>query len=346
MSNTGNQDSSSGNAPRRAMDIVNKGLAKRYAAERRFRLYGLAAIILSLMFLSLLFISIIGNGYTAFQQTYLELDVHFDANELPKDNLGKADYQGLVKASLLGMFPEVKGRKDKRMLYALVSSGASFKLRNMVMKSPDLIGQTRSIWVPADDDVDMFVKGHFDRNVPEDERRLKDKQLAWLDQLTAVGKVKKTIQHNVFHRRRFPGAGVGGEFGARPWDRFSPFLSPYCCLFPSVWPRPSIWRNLPQRTGGPTSSRVNINNLAAVPSIVFGLLGLAVFLNFFGMPRSAPPGRWIGTHAHDAPHYYYCQSRILEISAPVPFAKRLLAWAHPEHKWSAITCCLSLYREC
>ena len=133
-------------------------------AEKRFRLYGLCAIIASLLFLSLLFLSIIGNGYTAFLQTFMKLDIHLDAEVLDKDNLSRANYPILVKKSIRSIFPDVKGRRDKRMLDGLVSTGAAFQIREMVMNNPDLIGTTQSVWVPADDDLDMLMKGHIDRN--------------------------------------------------------------------------------------------------------------------------------------------------------------------------------------
>ncbi|MGD9182633.1 MAG: DUF3333 domain-containing protein, partial [Desulfobacterales bacterium] len=137
----------------RTLDIVNRGLGKRYRAERRFRFYGLMAIFASIIFLSLLFISIIGNGYTAFQQTFIELEVFLDPEILDGQSLATADYQGLVKKTLREMFPDAKARGDKRKLYGIVSSGATFQLRDMVLTYPDIIGQTLKVWVPADDDV-------------------------------------------------------------------------------------------------------------------------------------------------------------------------------------------------
>ena len=191
MNNSQSQLSAGAKQKERTLDIVNRGLKKRYRAERRFRRYGLLAIIVSMAFLSLLFISIIGNGYTAFQQTFIEIEVFFDPEILDEQSLATADYQGLVKKSLREMFPGAKGRQDKRMLYGIVSSGASFQLREIVLTRPEIIGQTSKVWVPADDDVDMLIKGHFDRRLGEGERRLKDKQVSWIDQLSAKGKVKK-----------------------------------------------------------------------------------------------------------------------------------------------------------
>ena len=182
----------------RTIDIVQKGLARRYRAERRFRLYGFSAIIASLLFLSLLFFSIISKGYSAFLQTYIQVDVFFDPAILHQDALASADYQGLIKESLRKMFPDVMGRREKLELYGLVSSGAYFLLRDTVLKHPDVIGTTQAVWIPADDDVDMLIKGHFGRNAPESKRRLKDKQLAWIDRLSAEGRIEKRFNKTFF----------------------------------------------------------------------------------------------------------------------------------------------------
>ncbi|HCY84269.1 MAG TPA: phosphate ABC transporter, permease protein PstA, partial [Desulfobacteraceae bacterium] len=180
------------------MDIVNKGLAKRYKRERRFRMMGLSAIILSLAFLSLLFISIIANGYTAFEQTMIQLDVHLDAQEIDKENLAAANYLGLIRTSLKKTFPDVKKRRDKRKMYNLVSPGASFMLQDFVMRNRHEIGNTITIWVPADDDVDMLMKGNIKRDVPESERRMNDMQLSWVDKLIASGQIKKVFNTTFF----------------------------------------------------------------------------------------------------------------------------------------------------
>ena len=269
------------------MDIVNQGLQKRYAAEKRFRVLGLAAIIASMLFLALLFVTIIGNGYTAFWQTFLKIDVYFDPEMLPRDSLETADYPGLVKKSLRTMFPDAQGRKDKRMLYKLVSTGASFQLRDMVLQNPALVGQNLSIWVPADDDVDMLVKGHFDRSLPEGERRLKDKQLGWLDRLDATHSIKKkfnTIFFTAGDSREPELAGIKGAVVGS----FYTLVITLILSFPIGVAAAVYLEEFAPRNRWTDLIEVNINNLAAVPSIVFGLLGLAVFLNFFGLPRSAP----------------------------------------------------------
>ena len=271
----------------RTMDIVNQGLKKRYASEKRFRMLGLAAIIASMLFLALLFVSIIGNGYTAFWQTFVRLEVFFDPEMLPQDALETADYPGLVKKSLRTMFPDANGRTNKRMLYKLVSTGASFQLRDMVLKDPGLVGRQAQVWVPADDDVDMLIKGHFDRNLPESERRLKDKQLAWIDSLADKGGIKKKFNTTFFTAGDSREPELAGIRGA-VMGSFYTLVITLVLSFPIGVAAAVYLEEFAPRNRWTDLIEVNINNLAAVPSIVFGLLGLAVFLNFFGLPRSAP----------------------------------------------------------
>ncbi len=287
MNNSQSQSFSNGKQKERTLDIVNRGLKKRYRAERRFRLYGLSAIVASMVFLSLLFISIVGKGYSAFQQTFIELDVYFDPQVLDEQSLATADYQGLVKKSLRDMFPDARSRQDRRMLYGIISSGASFQLRDMVLTHPDIIGQTSKIWVPADDDVDMLIKGHFDRQVAESERRIKDKQLAWIDRLSADGKIKKKFNTTFFTAGDSREPELAGILGAVAGSFFTLVIT-LILSFPIGVAAAVYLEEFAPQNRWTDLIEVNINNLAAVPSIVFGLLGLAVFLNFFGLPRSAP----------------------------------------------------------
>ena len=127
---------------RGTMALVRRSLARRRRAERRFRLYGVSAIVVALIFLSLLFASIIGNGYTAFLQTYIKLDVYFDpqiidpSGEQDLQTLSRANYGALVKQAVSDLFPEVTQRREKRRLYGVVSTGADFTLRRMVLANP------------------------------------------------------------------------------------------------------------------------------------------------------------------------------------------------------------------
>lgn len=273
--------------PNRAQQIVNRSLAKRYRAERRFKFYGISAIAISLMFLSLLFINIISKGYTAFQQTFVELDIFFDPGILNQEAIVKADYGAIVKNALQAMFPDVQGRADKQMLYGLVSSGATYQLRDMVLKKPEIIGKKLSVWVPADDDIDMLIKGHIKKDAPENESRFSQKQLNWIDRLTAAGKVQKKFNRTFFtagDSREPEQAGIRGAV----MGSFFTLLITLVLSFPTGVATAVYLEEFAPKNRWTDLIEININNLAAVPSIVFGLLGLAVFLNFFGLPRSAP----------------------------------------------------------
>ncbi len=254
---------------------------------------GLAAVITGLLFILLLLGSIVANGYGAFWQTEIQLEIYLDQAEIDPagsrnpETLAAADYGRIVKRSLRSMFPEVDGRRDRRKLYQLVSSGAAFQLQDMVVSSPGLIGSRIQLWVPADDDVDMLYQGHIDRNKPESERRVKDQQLGWFDELSAQGKIRSVFNSTFFTAgdSREPelagiwGAAVGSFFTLIVTLALSFPIGVAAAVYLEEFAPVNRWTDLVE---------VNINNLAAVPSVVYGLLGLAVFINFFGLPRSAP----------------------------------------------------------
>jgi phosphate transport system permease protein len=287
MNNFNNKRSAEDKKAIRTIDIVQQSLARRYRAERRFRFYGFFAIVASLLFLALLFFSIIGKGYSAFQQTFIQIDVFFDPAILRRDALASADYQGLIKQALLKMFPDVTERRDKLDLYKLISSGAFLPLRNRVLKHPEVIGATQAVWIEADDDVDMFIKGHVDRRAPEGERRLKDNQLAWIDHLSAGGRIEKRFNKTFFTAGDSREPELAGIWGAAVGSFFILVVT-LLLSFPIGVATAVYLEEFAPKNRWTDLIEVNINNLAAVPSIIFGLLGLAVFLNFFGLPRSAP----------------------------------------------------------
>ncbi|MBB1126937.1 phosphate ABC transporter permease PstA [Thiospirillum jenense] len=167
-------ETSNQSPPRRAIDIVDASLKRRYAAERRFRLFGLSAVILGLSCVVVLFTSIIGQGYTAFQQTYIELPVTFDVamidpnGRLKQSGLTSSDintiladvnFLKIARQALEKTFPYVEARHQKRLLYSLLSSNATQFLRDKVAANPTIIGTTQTLKLLADDDVDMFMKG-------------------------------------------------------------------------------------------------------------------------------------------------------------------------------------------
>ncbi len=268
------------------MDRVNVGLAARYRKEKRFRLFGLSAIALSLLFLVLLLGSIGAKGYTAFQQTEVLLDIHLDPAELDVNNLATANYAALIRQAVQDLFPQVQNRQEKREIVKLISTGATFTLQQMVMAKPELIGSTLPIWVTADDEVDMFVKGHIPREVPEAERRISDKEIGWIDQLAAAGRLKKAFNTVFFEAGDSREPELAGIRGATMGSLYT-LLVTLLLSFPIGVAAAVYLEEFAPKNRWTDLIEVNINNLAAIPSIVFGLLGLAVFLNFMGLSRSS-----------------------------------------------------------
>ncbi|GAB6147092.1 phosphate ABC transporter permease PstA [Desulfocicer niacini] len=271
----------------KTIDIVQQGLGRRYRSERRFKFLGLMAIVVSLVFLGILFISIFGNGYTAFQQTAVKLSIFLDPGGLNPHNLARADYQGMVKKTFREMFPEVENRRDRKKLYGMVSSGASFELLDYVKAHPEDIGKTVELWVPADDDVDMLMKGHISREGKESDRRMDDMQIAWVDRLMEEKRIKKRFNTTFFTSGDSREPELAGVWGATCGSFFTLMIT-LLLSFPMGVGAAIYLEEFAPKNWITDIIEVNINNLAAVPSIVFGLLGLAMFLNILGLPRSAP----------------------------------------------------------
>ncbi|MGV6826758.1 MAG: phosphate ABC transporter permease PstA [bacterium] len=286
-------DSATGSAKKSTIEVVRAGLARRKAAERRFRLYGIASIGVGILLLMILFTSVVSNGYTAFMATYIKLDVELSQEMLgvsaspTEDELLQADFQGAIKSSLRGMFPEVKKRRDKRTLYSVVSSGAEYQLRDLVIADSGLLNTTATVWVLADDEIDGLVKGHVDITLPEDDRKVKDITVGWVEKLSEQGRVEKRFNVTFFTSGDSRDAEQAGIWGAVKGS-FYVLLVTLLLSFPIGVAAAIYLEEFAPQNRITDLIEVNINNLAAVPSIVFGLLGLAVFINFFGMPRSAP----------------------------------------------------------
>lgn len=281
------------NKTKTTLDRVNATLARRYAKERRFRQMGMMAITIGLIFVLILFTSIISKGQSAFWQTHIKLDIEFSAalldigEQRDHESLSTANYAALIKTSLQAIFPDVKQRKTRRQLYKMISIGAPFLLRERVINDPTLIGSHQTIWLPADDDIDMLIKGQIDRNLPEESRRLKDHTIRWVDQLVANGAIEKQFNTTFFtagDSREPELAGIGGAITGSLYTLLIALLLAFpigvaTAIYLEEFAPTNRWTDLIE---------VNINNLAAVPSIVFGLLGLALFINLAGLPRSAP----------------------------------------------------------
>ncbi|MFT4938375.1 MAG: phosphate transport system permease protein [Paraglaciecola sp.] len=275
------------------IELINKNLKKRYRAEKRFRAYGIAAILFGLACLVLLFTDIIGKGHSAFLQTYIYVEVNFDAEQLEisnvkdKNQLAVANYQGLIRKALTTQFRDATSRSDKRDLYALVSNGASFTLRAMLENDPTLLNQTLGVWVLADDDIDTYIKSYNGDGSDPFIARMKEKQRAWVETLIANGHIEKRFNTTFFTNGDSREPEQAGIAGAMAGSLFT-LLVTIALSFP-IGVSAAIYLEEYAPTNRFTDFiEVNINNLAAVPSIIFGLLGLAIFIGFFEMHRSIP----------------------------------------------------------
>jgi phosphate transport system permease protein len=272
---------------------VARGIRRRYRNERVFRALGLTALLIGLGFLAFFFYTLIGNGYTALRQTRILLDVELDAAVIDADGtrdpatITGADYQKLARDALNANFPDVTSRTDLRALVRLLSPGAGIELQRRVTANPALIGSTQALWLLADDDVDVLVKGQAPRDVPESERQLDDRQLGWLAQLEAQGRVELQFNRYFFVSGDSRDPELAGIWGATVGSFFT-LLVTLALSFPLGVATAIYLEEFAPRNRWTDLVEVNINNLAAVPSIVFGLLGLALFINVFGLPRSAP----------------------------------------------------------
>ncbi len=274
-------------------EIVRASLAKRYARERRFRLLGLASVMASAAFLVLLLGNILTKAWPAFTTTYVKIDVPLtpEVLRLPdapdSEAIASARYGRAVKQAMRDLFPDVSSRSEKRALYQTVSAQAEFTVKDAVIANPELIGTTHSLWVLADDDLDTYRKSKSLQAVPEEDRRFKDFQVTWLEELSAQNRIKTSFNWVFFERGDSREPELAGIRGALAGS-FYTLIVTLALSFPIGVAAAIYLESFAPRNRLTDLIEVNINNLAAVPSIVFGLLGVAVFINFLHLPRSAP----------------------------------------------------------
>ena len=272
----------------RTRDKVAASLKRRYRQETRFKIYGLLSVATGLAFLAFFFASILGDGVSAFSQTFMSLEVELEADRIDPEAtgdpavIGQANFRRIVNNGIRSAFPDVTSRGERRKLQRLVSTGAEFQLRTKVMERPELIGQTLTLWVPADDDVDMYVKS--DGRLAS---KLDDAQVGWIESLIERGQLEKRFNRALFTSGDSREPELAGIWGAT-LGSFYMLIITIAISFPLGVLTAVYLEEFAPRNRWTSLIEVNINNLAAVPSIVFGLLGLAVFINFAGLPRSAP----------------------------------------------------------
>ena len=268
-------------------------LKKRYNAERRFQWYGKIAIGLALTFLAVFMFQIFSKGYSAFQKTWIVTEVHYDkelllidAESPSKDDLENADYYDVAYKAMTSLDTGLPEEED-RQLIQMVSYKYETEVKDLLLKNPDYLGKIVPIKLTASDDVDQVHKGNYPRDIPEENRRVNDYQLQIYDMLNERGDILSELNISFFTNpdsREAELAGIASSF-------MGTVFSILVCLafsFPIAVLAAIYLEEFAPKNKFTDFIEVNINNLAAVPSIVFGLLGLGILLAVFNLPRSTP----------------------------------------------------------
>ena len=215
-------------------------VARRYAAERRFRALGAAALALVALFLAFVLVDIVTKAWPAFTESRIALTISIDPARVDAANVSAGDFEGLVKEGFRALLPEVKERADKKKLASLLSNSAADVLRKTVLADPSLVGKLVTFDALMSDDADLYFKGIGQTDA---------KQAAWLDALKQQGLITKGFAWSLFTQGDSREPEQSGLHGAIMGSLFVVFVAI------AAWRRPSIWKNSRPRTAGPTSSR-------------------------------------------------------------------------------------------
>jgi len=279
-------------SPKTAAERVEAGLAARRSREKRFRVYGRIAIGVALAFLVTLFVSIFSKGIPGFFQHYVTLDVTLDSarldptGDLSVQSLYDGDARGVIRAALYEA-TGASGRSGRKAAGKLISAGAEQRLRNAVLDDPSILDTTQRMKFAVDDDVDSFLRGFIKRETPEKDRRINDKMIGYVDELQVKGLISFEFSDYLIFGSASRNAEMAGIYGALVGS----ILTLAVCLvlsFPMGVATAVYLEEFAPKNRITEIIEININNLAAVPSVVFGILGLAIFIGIFGMPRSIP----------------------------------------------------------
>ena len=276
-------------------------LNKRYKKEKRFILLGRVAVSLTIIFLVILLGSILLKGISGFYTTNIFLQTNLSQEIIdPQDKknveeIYKSSWRKIARNSIydvLSAFNKSKNidkisRKDKRDFLKLFSRSSEFYIRDFTLKNLDSIGKEVKISIPSSSLVDQFLKGKINIAVNEDDRPISDKQVSWINFMVENKMIERKFNINFFYKGDSRNAEEAGILGAIVGSFFV-ILVAIVVAFPIGVMSAIYLEEFAPKNKITNVIEVNINNLAAVPSIVFGLLGLAIFLNFFGLPRSSP----------------------------------------------------------
>ncbi|ADL01011.1 phosphate ABC transporter permease PstA [Brevundimonas subvibrioides] len=269
--------------------LLKRGLKARYAREGRFKLYGLLAIGVAMSFLLLLLGRIIEQGHTAFYANQITVPVYMDPARIDRAYPQGTNFQQMVaQQSLARMGVTDDERGTKTTAYrALLSSELKFRAAAMIRENPALIGQTVTVTAPVSDEADLYYKGEVTRETPADQRKVSDQQMAWLDGLKRDGAVSTTFNTLLFTNGDSTEPELAGVLGAVVGSALMLLVTAALAIPLGVGA--AVYLEEFSKKGRITDLiEVNINNLAAVPSIVYGLLGVALFINWAHLPRSSP----------------------------------------------------------
>ena len=265
--------------------LIGGNVAARHRSELVLRGLGLGAIAIAFLMLGILLWSLVSTGYKAFTQTHITVEVSVPADIDPNDIAG-ANWRRVMQDIMRTEFPDATDQ-ELRSYLGILTNATPFIIRDRVIADPSVIGQRISITVPASDPYDQLRKGLIDRETPEVNRRLNDSEIAAFDKLVAEGQVSDPFNWAIFTNAdsRFPElAGLKGALVGS----FYALLTCFLISFPIGIGAAIYLEEFAPKNRMSDIIEININNLAAVPSVVFGLLALAVFLGWFGLPRGAP----------------------------------------------------------
>jgi phosphate transport system permease protein len=280
-------------SPQEASARVEASLVQRRKKEKRFRLLGLSAVAISLAFLVILFSGILSKGLPGMFQHFVELEVNLDRTRLdPQGDLsdasmfaGEAD-QVILEAALKSIGEE-GGRETKKTLRKMLSSGSSLRLIEYVQQHPEQLGTNQSLKFALDDDIDSLLRGFITRETPEADRRINDFTISIVDKWSDLGLISYELSDYLFFGSASRDAEMAGIKGAL----IGSLLTLVICVsiaFPLGVAAAVYLEEIAPKNRFTEIIEININNLAAVPSVVFGIMGLAIFIVTFGMPRSVP----------------------------------------------------------
>ena len=258
--------------------VMQKRIARRYRAETRFKAMGFIAVALSTLFLAFLLFTMIGNGLKGFQRTEVAVDIDFAtlaAGTSPSSITGKNADTALNSLDIPGITELAVSQQYGDAAAELLTTSAAADVRAKLIENPALIATKTQLWLPAASAIDMAHKG--------DGEAAAEKQLA---QVSQKGEVRSAFNWNFLG-----GADATDPASAGIWAAFKGSLMTMLITLILAFPV-GVLAALYLEEYAPKNRltdliEVSINNLAAVPSIIFGLLGLVVFLSWFGMARSS-----------------------------------------------------------